>query len=71
MKCITESVISSKEQTTTRDRECFMCSVKIKKGEKYILHWFRYDKKRPSIYLHKKCFNQLNIIIENVTSCKR
>lgn len=51
-----KSIRSSDIHTSSRTRECFSCPNKINKGEKYISHQFRYDKKIISIYFHTKCW---------------
>lgn len=53
------NVRSTKETTSQRNRQCLLCSTKIKKKEKYITHQVRYDKTIISLYLHKDCANGL------------
>jgi len=54
-----DSVRSTSEHIALRNRQCYKCMQTIKKGEKYINHQFRYDKKVKTISFHKDCFNPL------------
>jgi len=66
MRVIFDSVRSSNERKSTRDRQCFKCLGKINKGEKYKSHQFRYDKTIITAHFHIGCFNNeksLNTIL--------
>ncbi|MFW6310904.1 MAG: hypothetical protein ACOC1K_01585 [Nanoarchaeota archaeon] len=39
-----------------RKRQCYKCHAFIEKGENYIQHQYRYDKKIVSLFFHKECF---------------
>ena len=51
------NVRSSSEHTSIRKRQCYKCMNQIEKGEVYINHQFRYDKKIVTFSFHKECFN--------------
>lgn len=53
-----DNVRSTTTHTSTRKRQCYKCMKTINKGDKYINHQFRYDKKIVTISFHEKCFNE-------------
>lgn len=58
MNILFNSVRSTKQQASSRTRQCFKCCNKIAKGETYTLHQYRYDKTILSAYFHNDCYKQ-------------
>lgn len=54
---IFDNIRSTSEHTSKRKRQCYRCMGNIKRGERYISHQFRYDRKIITISFHKNCFN--------------
>jgi len=53
-------VFSNIRNTTKRKsrrlRECYCCGHPIQKGDKYINHQFKYDRRIITVSFHEKCF---------------
>ena len=50
------SVFRTKRRKNMRDRQCYGCMEKIKKGEMYVNHQFRYDKTIITASFHIDCY---------------
>lgn len=48
---------STYEGISNRGRECYWCSQRIKKGDNYINHQYKYDGRIITISFHPNCFN--------------